>query len=80
MTRIVKPILAYLASLGIHASIYLDDLKINAATKAQAWEHHQITKNVFRQAGFVISVEKSDEFSDMSQQKIIWGSSWTLSQ
>ena len=73
MTRIVKPILAYLASLGIRASIYLDDLKINAATKSLAWEHYQITRSVFRRAGFVISVEKSDEFSDISQQKMYLG-------
>ena len=73
MTRLVKPILAYLASLGIRASIYLDDLKINAATKALAWEHYQITRNVFQKAGFVISVEKSDEFSDISQQKLYLG-------
>ena len=73
MTRIVKPILAYLASLGIRASIYLDDLKINAATKALAWEHYQVTRDVFRKAGFVISVEKSDEFSDISQQKLYLG-------
>ena len=73
MTRLVKPILAYLASLGIRASIYLDDLKVNAQTKALAWEHYQITKDVFRKAGFVISVEKSDEFSDVSQQKLYLG-------
>ena len=73
MTRLVKPILAYLASLGIRASIYLDDLKVNAQTKALAWEHYQITKNVFRQAGFVISAEKSDEFSDISQRKLYLG-------
>ena len=73
MTRLVKPILAYLASLGIRASIYLDDLKINAATKAIAWEHYQITRSVFQKAGFVISVEKSDEFSDISQQKLYLG-------
>ena len=70
MTRLVKPILAYLASLGIRASIYLDDLKVNAPTKALAWEHYQITRSVFQRAGFVISVEKSDEFSDVSQQKL----------
>ena len=73
MTRVVKPILAYLASLGIRASIYLDDLKINAATKALAWKHYQITREVFQKAGFVISVEKSDEFSDVSQQKLYLG-------
>ena len=73
MTRLVKPILAYLASLGIRASIYLDDLKVNAPTKALAWEHYQITRDVFRKAGFVISAEKSDEFSDISQQKLYLG-------
>ena len=73
MTRLVKPIIAYLASLGIRLSIYLDDLKINAATKALAWKHYQITREVFRKAGFVISVEKSDEFSDISQQKMYLG-------
>ena len=36
MTRLVKPILAFLASLGIRALIYLDDLKVNAPTKALA--------------------------------------------
>ena len=69
----MKPILAYLASLGIRASIYLDDLKINAASKALAWKHYQITKDVFLKAGFVISAEKSDEFSDISQQKLYLG-------
>ena len=73
MTRLVKPILAYLASLGIRASIYLDNLSINASTKALAWEHYQITRDVFRRAVFVISVEKSDEFSDISQQKLYLG-------
>ena len=73
MTRLVKPIISYLASLGIRMSIYLDDSKVNAATKALAWEHYQITKEVFRKAGFVISAEKSDEFSDVSQQKLYLG-------
>ena len=59
MTRLVKPIIAYLASLGIRMSIFLDVSKFNAATKAIAWEHYQITKKVFQQAGFVISAEKS---------------------
>ena len=73
MTRLVKPILSYLASLGIRMSIYLDDSKVNAATKELAWKHYQITKDVFRKAGFVISAEKSDEFSDVSQQKLYLG-------
>ena len=51
MTRLVKPILAYLASLGIRASIYLDDLKVNASSKAKAWDHYQITQKVFWKAG-----------------------------
>ena len=59
--------------MGIRASIYLDDLKINAATKALAWKHYQITRDVFKKAVFVISVEKSDEFSDISQQKLYLG-------
>ena len=50
--------------------IYLDDLKVNASTKALGWEHYQLTRDIFRKAGFVISVEKSDEFSDISQQKL----------
>ena len=66
MTRLVKPIIFYLASLGIHCSIFLDDLQINAPTKEIAWEHYQITKATFQKAGFVISAEKSDVFSDIS--------------
>ena len=73
MTRLVKPIISYLASLGIRVSIFLDDSKINAATRALAWKHYQITKDVFQKAGFVISAEKSDDFSDVSQQKMYLG-------
>ena len=73
MTRLVKPIISYLASLGIRVSIFLDDSKINAATRALAWKHYQITKEVFQKAGFVISAEKSDDFSDVSQQKMYLG-------
>ena len=73
MTQLVKPIISYLTSLGIWMSIYLDDSKANASTKALAREHYQITKDVFRRAGFVISAEKSGEFSDVSQQKIYLG-------
>ena len=73
MTRFVKPILAYLALLGIRASIHLDDLKINVSSKTLVWEHYQVIRDVFRKAGFVISVEKSDEFSDISQQKLYLG-------
>ena len=73
MTRLVKPIISYLASLGIRVSIFLDDSKINAATRALAWKHYQITKDVFLKAGFVISAEKSDDFSDVSQQKMYLG-------
>ena len=69
MTRIVKPIISYLSSLGIRLSIFLDDVKVNAATQQLAWEHYQKTKEVFQRAGFVISAEKSDVFSDVSQQK-----------
>ena len=72
-TRIVKPIISYLASHGIWVSISLDDPEINAATQALAWEHYQITKDVFWKAGFVISAEKSDVFSDVSQQKLYLG-------
>ena len=73
MTRLVKPIISYLASFGIRLSIFLDDLKINAPTKALAWEQYQKTKDVFLKAGFVISAEKSDDFSDISQQKLYLG-------
>ena len=73
MTRIVKPIISYLASLGIRVSIFLDDSKVNAASQAQAWEHYQITKEVFQKAGFVILAEKSDAFSNVSQQKLYLG-------
>ena len=73
MTRIVKLIVSYLSSLGIRMSIFLDDSKVNASSQSIAWEHYQITKEVFQKAGFVISAEKSDVFSDVSQQKLYLG-------
>ena len=73
MTRLVKPLISHLASFGVKVSIYLDDLKINASSKSLAWKHYQLAKEVFTAAGFVISVEKSDEFSDISQTKMYLG-------
>ena len=70
MTRLVKPLIAYLSSLGIRVTIYLDDAKVNASSKTLAWQHYQKTIEVFSNAGFVISAEKSDSFSDISQQKL----------
>ena len=73
MTRLVKPLIAHLAGIGIKVSIYLDDAKVNAASKELAWINYQKTKDVFSAAGFVISAEKSDKFSDISQQKLYLG-------
>ena len=73
MTRLVKPLIAYLSSLGIRVTIYLDDAKVNASSKTLAWQHYQKTIEVFSNAGFVISAEKSDSFSDISQQKLYLG-------
>ena len=73
MTRLVKPLIAHLAGIGIKVSIYLDDAKVNAASEELAWINYQKTKEVFSAAGFVISAEKSDKFSDISQQKLYLG-------
>ena len=70
MTSLVKPLIVYLASSGIRITIYIDDAKVNTSSKTLAWQHYQKTIEVFSKAGFVISAEKSDSFSDISQQKL----------
>ena len=78
LTRLLKPIIYYLASLGIWASIYLDDIKVNAPMKS-------LLRNITRSPGMffvwqALSFPSRCPLNSATSpsKKCIWDSSWTL--
>ena len=69
LARLTKPICIFLAAEGIRLSIYIDDGWILALLRELAAQHLRRTFEVLAMAGFIISVEKSDSPSDVSQVK-----------
>jgi hypothetical protein len=65
----MKPLLAYLASIGIRNIMYVDDGRTSGATKKKADEDYVITIRVFEKAGFTVAKEKSDKFGDSEKRK-----------
>ena len=69
LARMTKPICIFLAGEGIRISIYIDDGWILAYLREVAAAHLQRTFDVLAQAGFIVSLSKSDTPSDVSQEK-----------
>jgi hypothetical protein len=67
--RIMKPILTYLALIGIRNMMYVDDGWFNAATKERANRDYVTTMEVFSKAGFTVAKEKSDGLGQSAQRK-----------
>jgi hypothetical protein len=65
----MKPLLAYLASIGICNIMYVDDGRTSGATKKKADEDYVITIRVFAKAGLTVAKEKSDKFGNSAQRK-----------
>jgi hypothetical protein len=69
MTKILKPVNAYIHGRGIRHSIYLDDGRITAASKIQAEENRITVYETLRKAGWILENKKSDQEGDASQLK-----------
>ncbi len=73
ITKLWKPILAYLHLKDIPTTIYIDDGKIISKTKEQAETNRILVYSVVQAAGWQISVEKSDRANEASQIKTYLG-------
>jgi len=60
ITKIFKPILAYVHEKGIKLSLYIDDGRFLSKNLAEANSHRELIYDVLNQAGWQISKEKSD--------------------
>ena len=69
ITKLFKPINAYIHEKGIRHSIYLDDGRITAETKCQAEKHRVFVYDVLKRSGWILEVKKSDHFGDASRSK-----------
>jgi hypothetical protein len=67
--RVMKPILTYLALIGIRNMMYVDDGRVNAATEDRADRDYATTIEVFSKAGFTVAMEKSDGLGQSAQRK-----------
>ena len=73
ITRITKPLCGYFAKNGVRHSIYIDDGNVLARTLALVIAHLDFVLNALKQAGFVISAEKTDDVDSVSQVKVYLG-------
>ena len=58
-TRVLKPAIEMLRSLGIRLVIYMDDILLIASSEQQLSEHIQITLFLLENMGFIINNKKS---------------------
>ena len=58
-TKILKPVVAYLRSLGVRLIVYLDDILIINATKEGAEVDFRFAKKVLENCGFLVNELKS---------------------
>lgn len=73
MTKIMKPLSAYIASKGIRHTIYLDDGRVTADSKPQAGQDLETVLEVLEKAGWSLALEKSDTPNTVAQEKMYLG-------
>jgi len=59
VTRLLRPVKAYLHELGIKLSIYVDDGRVSASTSEQTWEQFQFVLTVLQLCGWNIQWKKT---------------------
>ena len=69
ITKLSKPLNAYIHERGIRHSLYLDDGRITAPTEKQAEEHRLIVYEALKKSGWILESQKSDHEGDASQIK-----------
>lgn len=69
ITKLWKPLTAYLHMQGIRFSIYVDDGRILAENVTQAEQLHQLVYDLVEKSGWHLAVDKSDGPKEASQCK-----------
>ena len=69
ITKLFKPINAYLGQRGIRHSIFIDDGRILAQSKEELANHIDVVRQVITDAGWIIEETKSDKKNGGSQEK-----------
>jgi hypothetical protein len=69
ITKMFKPINAYIHSLGIRHSIFVDDGRILARTAEQAEKDRATVYDIIQKAGWILEENKSDGKNQSSQVK-----------
>jgi hypothetical protein len=59
VTRLLRPVKAYLHSLGIKLSISVDDGRVSASTAEQTWKQFQFVLTVIQLCGWNIQMKKT---------------------
>ncbi len=73
ITKIWKPLIAFLQCNGIRSSIYIDDGRILAVSKEEAEKFRVFAYDMIEKAGWMLEREKSDKENDASQVKTYLG-------
>ena len=71
VTRLLKPVKAYLHELGIKISIFVDDGRVSASAPGETWEKFQFALTVLQLAGWNIQWKKTS--TEVSQQLLHLG-------
>ncbi len=61
VTRLLRPVKAYLHQLGIKLSIYVDDGRVSASTESKAWQQFQFALTVLQLCGWNIQWKKTSK-------------------
>jgi hypothetical protein len=61
VTRLLRPVKAYLHQLGIKLSIYVDDGRVSASTESKAWRQFQFALTVLQLCGWNIQWKKTSK-------------------
>jgi hypothetical protein len=59
VTRLLRPVKAYLHQLGIKLSIFVDDGRVSAGSRKEAWDKFQFTLTVLQLCGWNIQWKKT---------------------
>ena len=69
MTKVMKPFSAFISTLGIKHSIFLDDGRVCSLSREQAIRDLNTIFQSLAQAGWIIAIKKSDSPETISQVK-----------
>jgi hypothetical protein len=69
LSRVIRPILIFLYINGVRGTMYVDDGRTVARSKAKADADYELTLKIFKKKGFTIAEEKSDKLGSAAQIK-----------